>query len=38
MYNPDGVELGLARENANGVDLEREWSKPDPQPEPAVGD
>jgi hypothetical protein len=36
MYNPDGVELGLARENANGVDLEREWSKPDPQPEPAV--
>ena len=25
MYNPDGVELGFARENANGVDIESGW-------------
>jgi len=25
MYNPDGVELGYGRENANHVDLERNW-------------
>ena len=25
MYNPDGVELGYARENANGVDIESGW-------------
>jgi len=36
MYNPDGVELGNTRENANGVDLEREWDKPNPQPEAAA--
>ena len=33
MYNPDGVELSLARENANGVDLERNWFVPLPEPE-----
>jgi hypothetical protein len=27
MYNPDGVELEHARENADGIDLEREWDK-----------
>jgi len=36
MYNPDGVELGYGRENANGVDLEREWDKENPQPEAAA--
>jgi hypothetical protein len=36
MYNPDGVELGYARENANGVDLERGWDSPSPQPEVAA--
>jgi len=36
MYNPDGVELGYPRENANQIDLEREWDKPNPQPEPAA--
>jgi len=25
MYNPDGVELGYARENANGIDIESGW-------------
>lgn len=36
MYNPDGVELQYPRENANQIDLEREWDKPNPQPEPAA--
>ena len=36
MYNPDGVELQYPRENANGIDLEREWDTPNPQPEPAA--
>lgn len=36
MYNPDGVELEHPRENANNIDLEREWDKPNPQPEPAA--
>ncbi|MCB0283972.1 MAG: T9SS type A sorting domain-containing protein [Calditrichaeota bacterium] len=27
MYNPDGVELGYGRENANGVDIESGWNK-----------
>lgn len=36
MYNPDGVELGFPRENANGIDLEREWDKNPMQPEPAA--
>jgi len=31
--NPDGVELGLERTNANGVDLESNWSATSPQPE-----
>ncbi len=25
MYNPDGVELGFARGNANGIDIESNW-------------
>lgn len=25
MYNPDGVELGYGRQNANKIDLERNW-------------
>jgi len=33
MYNPDGVELGYARENANHIDLERNWDTDDPEPE-----
>ena len=33
MYNPDGVEEMNTRENHNGVDLEREWDKPNAQPE-----
>lgn len=39
MYNPDGVELGKARENANNIDIESNWdtSKVYPsQPEVAV--
>lgn len=27
MLNPDGVELGYGRENAHGLDLERNWDK-----------
>ena len=27
MYNPDGVELGYPRENANMVDIESNWNK-----------
>lgn len=26
MYNPDGVELGYPRQNANGVDIESNWN------------
>ena len=33
MYNPDGVELGYARQNANGVDLESNWNADTPEPE-----
>lgn len=33
MYNPDGVELGLARYNANNIDIESNWSNISPQPE-----
>ena len=33
MYNPDGVELGYGRENANGIDLERNWFVDAPEPE-----
>ena len=36
IYNPDGVELGYPRENANGVDLERDWDSENPQPESAA--
>jgi hypothetical protein len=36
MYNPDGVELGYGRENANGLDLERQWDKDPMQPETAA--
>ncbi len=33
MYNPDGVEMGHPRWNANGIDLESNWNKPALQPE-----
>ena len=33
MYNPDGVELGRARQNANGVDLESNWDVLPGEPE-----
>ncbi|MDQ7053592.1 MAG: M14 family zinc carboxypeptidase [candidate division KSB1 bacterium] len=33
MYNPDGVELGHPRENANGVDIESNWNATTPEPE-----
>lgn len=33
MFNPDGVELGKARQNANGVDLESNWEQTVLQPE-----
>jgi len=36
MYNPDGVELELPRENANGIDLESNWDSTPAQPEVAV--
>ncbi len=36
MYNPDGVELELPRENANGVDIESNWDKDPVEPEVAV--
>jgi hypothetical protein len=36
MYNPDGVELGYGRENANGVDIESNWDKPVLEPEVQV--
>lgn len=36
MYNPDGVELRSTRYNANGVDLERQWDKENPEPEAAA--
>lgn len=31
--NPDGVQLGMARQNANGVDIESNWDKPVLEPE-----
>lgn len=34
MYNPDGVELGKARQNARDVDLESNWNKNPMEPEP----
>jgi hypothetical protein len=33
MYNPDGVELGYGRLNANRVDIESNWDKPVLEPE-----
>ncbi len=33
MYNPDGVVLGRARQNANGIDIESNWNHATPQPE-----
>jgi hypothetical protein len=33
MYNPDGVELGYARQNANRIDIESNWNNVSPQPE-----
>ncbi len=36
MYNPDGVELGYARENANKIDIESNWNYITPQPEVQV--
>ncbi len=33
MYNPDGVELGKARWNANGIDIESNWNKSTHEPE-----
>jgi hypothetical protein len=35
MYNPDGVALGRARQNANGIDIEGNWNQPGLQPEVA---
>ncbi|MEJ2634381.1 MAG: M14 family zinc carboxypeptidase [Calditrichia bacterium] len=36
MYNPDGVELGLPRQNANGIDIESNWNASQVQPEVAA--
>lgn len=36
MYNPDGVELELPRQNAHRLDLERNWDSPTPEPEVAA--
>ncbi len=36
MYNPDGVELGNGRTNANDVDLERNWDDEIMEPEAAA--
>lgn len=36
MYNPDGVELGNGRTNANDVDLERNWDTDVMEPEAAA--
>lgn len=33
MHNPDGVELGYSRENANGLDIESGWDDDELQPE-----
>jgi hypothetical protein len=36
MVNPDGVELGKSRQNANNIDLESNWNAASPQPEVLV--
>ncbi len=33
MYNPDGVELGFSRENANSIDIESNWGSGSPEKE-----
>ena len=33
MLNPDGVNLRLPRNNANGIDLESNWGSSSPEPE-----
>jgi hypothetical protein len=33
MINPDGVELGFARENKNGIDIESNWAVSPGEPE-----
>ncbi len=33
MYNPDGVELGFPRENANNIDIESNWGAVNPEKE-----
>jgi hypothetical protein len=35
-YNPDGVALGRARHNANGIDIEGNWNKATLEPEVAA--
>lgn len=36
MYNPDGVALGKPRQNANGIDVESNWTANPMEPEPAA--
>jgi len=36
MYNPDGVELGFPRQNANGIDIESNWNTFPSEPEVQV--
>jgi hypothetical protein len=36
MYNPDGVQLGRGRLNANNVDIESNWNKATLEPEVAA--
>ena len=36
MHNPDGVELGFPRENANGIDVESGWDDNVLEPEVTV--
>lgn len=36
MLNPDGVELGNSRENANMIDIESNWNADEPEAEVAV--
>ena len=36
MHNPDGVELGYPRENANGIDIESGWDDIPLEPEVAI--
>lgn len=33
MYNPDGVEMGMPRQNARGIDIEGNWNNPNPEAE-----